>query len=253
MLRFDLPQQDSRYSVWIQLCTPDELSNEIRHQVPSLRVEMMQSDNIVVYSPYNGALTSTIPYSELLSAFPDINPEATHLLMHFEYYSERFMYKYIVNTQVEAILDTVMTVTDWIELYPLEEQDVETSELRECSLHATPETMIPVRHTLTNELVYVPFARLMEEFPDLDSARTTVITSYGVEFDGLITQEELDAECAKRGWRSVRVPEVFDEELDTPEQRLLARYPDLKKDDTPSPFQYVDQGYRLTLHSSHKR
>jgi hypothetical protein len=251
MLRFDLPQHDTRYAVWLELQTRDELSPGMRDHVWSLGDEMAQRSAVSLNSPYNQHITThTIPYTDLLAAFPDIDADTLYVIPHYEFYGARVMQKYIVNKQVEPILDTVMTVTEWIELYPLEQPDAASADLNEMSAMEsgnTSETMIRVPRALTDDHLSVPFSRVMEEFPGLDPAQTFVVTSYGIEFEGTVGQAEVDAEFAKRGWRLTQVSDVSAAELEAHKECIRAGYPKSENDDTPSPFVYEDRGYRLKL------
>jgi hypothetical protein len=251
MLRFDLPQQDTRYSVCLVLQTRDQLSPEFRRNLRSLADEMAQRSAVSLSSPYNHNITThTIPYTDLLAAFPDIDPETIYVIPCYEFYGQRVFQKYIVSEQVEPILDTTMTVTEWLELYPLEEADIVSSdgdELSAMESEDTAERMIKVRRALTDDYLEVPFSRVMEEFPDLDPVRTMIVSTYGIEFEGKVDQAAVDAEFTRRGWRLTQVRGVSDEDLEAHEARVRARYPQLENDDTPSPFVYLDRGYRLKL------
>ena len=80
MLKFDVPQLDTRYSVWLELRTHDELVEELRDTAWSLAQVMKRDATITIHSPYdNHPTTHTIPYTDLFAAFPGIEPEEVYL------------------------------------------------------------------------------------------------------------------------------------------------------------------------------
>jgi hypothetical protein len=84
MLRFDLPQHDTRYSVWIELQTYDELPEKARGGVWTLAQVMDAHEAIYILSPHTQQPMRTIAYTDLLAAFPDVDPEAVYVTIQYQ-------------------------------------------------------------------------------------------------------------------------------------------------------------------------
>ena len=83
MLKFDLPQYDTRYSVWIELQTHDELDKGWEGEIYTLGRTIKERGAIKAHSPFTHRVTHTIHYEDLLAVFPDIDPEALYPVVHY--------------------------------------------------------------------------------------------------------------------------------------------------------------------------
>lgn len=84
MLRYDIPQRNKGCSVWIELSTFEELPERYqKKRLPTLAQLMAKSAGYELEVSY-GVVTRTLPYTELLRAFPDVDPEQTYLTLHYK-------------------------------------------------------------------------------------------------------------------------------------------------------------------------
>ena len=84
MFKYDvLPLRDG-YSVWIELRTLHEVSLEDgRKTKPAFSQLMAKSHMLEIESRY-GVTTNTVPFADILKAFPDIDPENTYITLRFQ-------------------------------------------------------------------------------------------------------------------------------------------------------------------------
>jgi hypothetical protein len=81
MLRYDVPQRDEGYSLWIELSSFEELPLEHRRTTKHTLAQLMTKGPIL---EIGGIKPHLIPYADLLTAFPDLDPESTYVISHFK-------------------------------------------------------------------------------------------------------------------------------------------------------------------------
>jgi len=81
MYRYDVPQRDEGYSAWIELSTFEELPEQHRRTTMPTMAQSMAENPILEMGGINPRL---IPYADLLTAFPDLDPESTYVICRFK-------------------------------------------------------------------------------------------------------------------------------------------------------------------------
>ena len=84
MHKFTVPSLSEGYSVWIELSTFDELPLEQRRKTRPTMAESMAKKSMIEIESHYGLTTHAIPYSDVIKAFPDIDPEITYVTVHFK-------------------------------------------------------------------------------------------------------------------------------------------------------------------------
>ena len=84
MLKYDLPQHDTNYSVWLELQTYNELPDECRGVAWTLSQVIAERNGIDVMSANTQQKLYTVTYPELLKVFPDLAPEEVYPIVCYE-------------------------------------------------------------------------------------------------------------------------------------------------------------------------